>query len=291
MTQTELSAVAGDHSGDFDQIQLNDERENGGSRSVVQRALTILATFDYGRERQSLSEISRRAGLPIATTYRIVQRLAQWGALERSSGGSYRVGLRLWQIGSLASRSTDLQHVARPYMQDLFQLTRLNVHLAIRDGVDLVSVEHFRAAENHDDSFRFVGRAHSDKLHSTAIGLVLLAHAPGEVIRQVLAGPLPKFTANTCVDGAALEKLLGDIRRQGYAVSDRQTKVEHLGVAAPIMGPSGTVVAALSLTSTRRAFSVDSSAQSVVLAANGIARALREAWVNGNGRGTASRPA
>lgn len=254
------------------------------SRSVVHRALEILSTFDYGRERQSLSDISRRAGLPIATTYRIVRRLTEWGALERGAGGEYRIGLRLWQIGSLASRSTDLQHIARPFMQDLYQLTRLNVHLAIREGMELVSVEHFRSTEIEDDSFRFVGRAHVDKLHSTAIGLVLLAHAPAEIIDHVLTGPLPKFTANTYADRDSLHRLLPEIRRRGYAVSDRQTRVEHLGVAAPIMGPDGTIAAALSVTSTRRSFSIEGSSQAVVLAANGISRALRETWTRADSR-------
>jgi hypothetical protein len=72
------------------------------SRSVVDRALSILGTFQGNRSRQALSDISRNSGLPIATCYRIVQRLVEWGALERDGENRYRIGLRLWEVASRA---------------------------------------------------------------------------------------------------------------------------------------------------------------------------------------------
>lgn len=73
-------------------------------RSLVDRALSVLSAFDRQNRTLTLSDISRRSGLPLATTHRIVNRLLSWGALERSDEGSYSIGLRLWETGTLAPR-------------------------------------------------------------------------------------------------------------------------------------------------------------------------------------------
>ena len=101
----------------------DDDQVHGASRSVVDRALAILGTFQGGRARQALSDISRNSGLPLATCYRITQRLVEWGALERDAENRYRVGLRLWEVASLAPRAVGLQRLARPHLQDLYETT------------------------------------------------------------------------------------------------------------------------------------------------------------------------
>ena len=215
-----------------------------GTRSVVDRALSILGTFQGNRTRQALSDISRNSGLPIATCFRIVQRLVEWGALERDAENRYRVGLRLWEVASRAPRSVGLQRLVRPYLLDLYETTGYATHLAIREGVELVSIERFQNPRRIVRRPVIGGRY---QLHVTAIGQVLLAYAPPEIQEQVLEGELTAFTPNTYSDRATLERVLVDVRRNGYAVSDRQVDMAHVGVAAPIRGADGSVIAALSL--------------------------------------------
>jgi len=83
-------------------------------------------------------------------------------------------------------------------------------------------------------------------LHATGVGLVLLAHAPVDVQEQVLAAPLERYTDLTITDPVRLRRCLAEVRRAGYAVSDRQVTMDALSVAAPIRAPEG-VVAAISL--------------------------------------------
>src|ERR1041384_1895623 len=92
-------------------------------RSVLRRALCILGTFEDATTGMNLSELSRRSGVPLTTTHRIVTELHEWGALERDDSGSYRMGLRLWEVGALAPRSVGLQRIALPFMQDLYETT------------------------------------------------------------------------------------------------------------------------------------------------------------------------
>ena len=147
------------------------ERQDDGAgtdppRAVIDRALAIIGTFQGGRIRQSLSEISRRTGLPIATCHRIVQRLTEWGALERDAESRYRIGLRLWEVASLAPRAVGLQRLARPYLQDLYETTGYAAHLAIREGLELVSIERFQSPRRITQRPLVGGRY---PMHATAI--------------------------------------------------------------------------------------------------------------------------
>lgn len=247
--------------------------ESESPRSVVDRAFAIIATFQSGRVEQSLSELSRNSGVPVATAHRIVARLRQWGALERDGEGKYRIGLRLWEVASLAPRSMGLQRIARPYMQVLYEMTHHDVQLAIREGSELVSVERFENPRPSGSRPRVGGRY---VLHATAIGLVLLAHAPEDVQEAILSSELKRLTEHTCVDRAELAHALAETRCRGYALSDRQADLVHAGVAAPVMTPDGAVIAALSLVFAHGDAEEQSLIHQVLVTANGISRALRE---------------
>ncbi|NIR58228.1 MAG: helix-turn-helix domain-containing protein, partial [Gammaproteobacteria bacterium] len=69
----------------------------------MSRVTAILDAFDAGHSRLTLSDIARRSGLPLSTVHRLVAELEQWRALERDTEGGYRVGLRLYELGQLAS--------------------------------------------------------------------------------------------------------------------------------------------------------------------------------------------
>ncbi|MFI7066159.1 helix-turn-helix domain-containing protein [Kribbella sp. NPDC050124] len=80
--------------------------------SVSSRLLAVLRTFSHRTPLQTLSEISRRSGLPLTTTHRLVHELLQGGALEREDDGRYRIGLWLWELAALAPRGLGLREVA-----------------------------------------------------------------------------------------------------------------------------------------------------------------------------------
>lgn len=244
------------------------------SRSVVDRALAILGTFRGSRSAQTLSEISRHSGLPVATCYRIVQRLVAWGALERDSENRYRIGLRLWEVASRAPRSVGLQRLARPYLLDIYETTGYSTHLAVREGTELVSIERFTNPRRIERRPEVGGRY---RLHVTAIGQVLLAFAPEDVQAEVLAGELPAHTTRTYTDTDTLRRVLADIRHEGFAVSDRQVDIAHVSVAAPVRTGGGSVVAAISLASTEHPAPLRSMTDLVRLTATSISRALADA--------------
>jgi DNA-binding IclR family transcriptional regulator len=239
--------------------------------TVTGRVLRLLAAFSADRPELGLTELSRRAELPLTTTHRLVGELTEWGALERGEDGRYRVGLRLWEVGALAPRGLGLRESAMPFLEDLYEVTRQNVQLAVLDGTEVVYVERISGRGAVNVITRVGGRL---PLHATGVGLVLLAHADPELQEQVLAAPLKRYTAKTRCDPEEVRRALADVRRTGVAVSDGQIELIALSVAAPVHGARGDVVAALSVvvpaaTSDPRAY-----VPVVRAAARGISRAL-----------------
>jgi DNA-binding IclR family transcriptional regulator len=240
--------------------------------SVVDRTLLILSTFHEDCERLTLSDISRRSELPIATCHRIVQRLTAWGALERDQEHRYRIGLWLWEVASRAPRSVGLQRVARPYLLGLHEITGYGTHLTIRSGTELVSIEKFQK-RNRASHNPIVGERYP--LHATASGQVLLAYAPEGVRDEVITGRLQSFTQNTCTDPVALERIIMEVRQNGYAVSDRQMDTRHITVAAPVRDVKDRVVAALSILLTEDDADDKNMIHLVRLTARSVSRALK----------------
>ncbi|HEX5201504.1 IclR family transcriptional regulator [Paractinoplanes rhizophilus] len=244
----------------------------GETGPVLRRATQLLTAFTPERPALTLTQLARRAGLPLTTTHRLVGELVHCGLLERDPAGEYRVGLRLWEIASLAPRGLGLRERALPYMEDLFAVTRENVQLAVREGGESVYVERLAGRHAVPVLTRVGGRF---PLHPTGVGRVLLAHAPADVQESVLAGPLARFTPLTVTDPDALRKILADVRAHGFAVNDRQVTMDSLSVAAPIRAADGEVVAAVSIVVTAGTALPAALAPAVRATAQGITRALR----------------
>ena len=198
--------------------------------------------------------------------------------LERDEEGTFHIGLRLWEIASLAPRGLGLRELALPFMEDLFAVTQENVQLAVRDGLESVWVERIAGRGAVPVFTRVGGRF---PLYPTGVGRVLLAHAPTEVQEAVLAGPLETYTPLTVTSPEALRRVLGDVRAHGVAVNDRQVSMETLSVAAPVRGADGSVVAAVSIVVQAGSARPSALAPAVQATARGISRALRDAAVAG----------
>lgn len=242
----------------------------GPGVTVTSRVLAILRSFDSEHRSLSLTEVSRRTGLTLSTAHRLVGELAEWGALRRTSSGNFVIGRRLWDLGLLAPVQTGLRDVAAPFLQDLYGATAATVHLAVRDGTRALYVDRISGHTSVQAVSRVGGLF---PLHSTGVGKVLLAYAPAEVLRAVLAVPLARFTASTIVTPTMLEQQLRRIPRDGYAMTSEEMTLGACSVAVPV-AVGGTVIAALGIVVPNlcgRARLV----LAMQVAAQGIARSLR----------------
>jgi DNA-binding IclR family transcriptional regulator len=238
---------------------------------VAARVLSVFESFSAEHPLRSLSEISRHTGLPLTTAHRLVGELAGWGALERDLDGRYRIGLRLWEVASLAPRSVGLRQSALPFLEDVYEATHQHAQLAVLDGHEVVYLERISSRDAVHVVSRVGGRL---PLHATGVGLVLLAHADQAVQEAVLAQPLRRYTARTISSAAELRRMLADVRRDGYVISDGQIELVALSVAAPVHGPNDTVLAALSVVVPAKGSDPHTLVPVVRAAARGISRVL-----------------
>jgi DNA-binding IclR family transcriptional regulator len=239
--------------------------------SVSERVLDVLDAFSSERPALSLSELSRRTGIPLSSTHRIVAGLVRRGALERDGAGRYRVGLWVWEVASLSSHGMGLRESSMPFLEDLYEATHQNVQLAVLDVPDVVYLERISGRGAVNVVSRAGGRLPA---HATGVGLVLLAHAPAEVQEDMLAGPLKRYTDRTISSSSQLRRVLADVRRDGFAISDGQIELPALSVAAPVQGPGDHVVAAISVVVPSTGTDPRTLVPAVRAAARGISRAL-----------------
>jgi DNA-binding IclR family transcriptional regulator len=252
---------------------------SGGSavagQTVTGKVFAILGAFSPGESRLTLTRISRRSGLPLATVHRLTGELVRWGALERDDDGTFRVGVRLWELGSLAPIRTGLRELAIPYMEDLYEATHGNVQLAVLDGLDALFVEKISGRDSVPIVTRIGGRL---PLHGTGVGKVLLAYAPDEVLDGLLARGLERLTEHTIIDPDELRHNLDKVRKMGFAYTRDEMTMGSISVGAPVYGSHDTVVAAISIVIDSRSTDVARLAPVVRTAARGLSRRLHESW-------------
>ncbi|QPP09693.1 IclR family transcriptional regulator [Streptomyces bathyalis] len=246
----------------------NQARSTG---SVTGRALRVLEAFSPSAPVLTLTEISRRTALPLTTAHRLVNELADWGALERDPGGGYRIGLRLWEIAALAPRGLGLREIALPHLSDLARVTGENVQLAVREEMSVVYVERLAGRRSVPVLTRVGGRF---ALTPTSVGRVLLAYAPPDVQEVALAQRPVRYTERTECDPVRLRQALAEVRHTGVAVCERQVTMDSVSVAAPVHGEGNEVVAAVSVVAHIDSVQGHSLVPLVQVAASGISRAL-----------------
>lgn len=247
-------------------------REPG--RSVTSRVLSVFDAFDIDHPRLSLSDIARRTDLPLPTVHRLVRELVDWRWLERDEEGLYRIGLRLWEVGLLGRLSVRLREVALPFMQALYESTRENVQLAVRDGFDALYVEKLSGHASVPIVTRIGGRL---PMHATGVGKALLAFQPADFVRNYVARRLERPTPYTIIEPGRLRRDLEGVRRRGYAVTSEEMTIGSCSLAAPILDAQGRAVAAVSIVVHAGRIDPDKRAAPVQAAARSIAARLAAA--------------
>jgi DNA-binding IclR family transcriptional regulator len=209
--------------------------------SVSKRIFALLDTFDELHREQRLSDMARRASLPLATAHRLAANLVGWGGLVRAQDGRYSVGPRLWELGLLAPAREGLREIASPFLHDVYGATLATVHLAVRDGSRVLYLERVRG----NASIPVVSTVGTRlPMHATGVGKVLLAYAPQDVQLDVMAN-LTRVTPYTIVHLGRLRHELTRVRDDGYAQTNEEMSLGAASVAVPVRNASDDVVAAL----------------------------------------------
>ncbi|WP_222432083.1 IclR family transcriptional regulator [Leekyejoonella antrihumi] len=236
---------------------------------MTSRVLAVLGAFDADHRALTLTQIADRAGIPVPTAHRLVRELAGGGALERRDHGTYVVGQLLWDLGLLAPSQAGLREIASPFLHDIYGATLATVHLAVREGAEVLYI----ARLSGHQSVPVVSTVGSRlPMHCTGVGKVLLAFAPAEIQQQVF-GNLTRVTAYTITQPGRLEHELGRVRETGFAQTHEEMSLGACSVAVPVMA-SGTAVASVGIVVRSLRTDRDRLVAALTVAAKGIERSI-----------------
>jgi IclR family transcriptional regulator, acetate operon repressor len=210
----------------------------------VDRAVTILEILARRRE-AGVTEIAAELGVHKSTAFRLVVVLEDHGLVEQATErGKYRLGFGVVRLAGSAAAQLDLAQESQAACEDLVEAVGETANVAILDEGWATNISEVRG-EAAVVSQSWVGRR--TPLHATSSGKVLLAFQPKGEREQILARPLEAFTTQTVIEADLLRVELAQIRERGWSSTCEELEVGLNAVAAPIRGPGGSVVAAVSV--------------------------------------------
>lgn len=206
-------------------------------QSIV-KAFRLLDCFAQAKHPLSLHELSQLTGWPKSSIHGQLCALRECGAVEQSAAdGKYRLGMRLFELGSVVSSGWDVIAAGMPHMQDIAFGSGKSAYIATLSGGESLVLGAAEAA----GALRVVAEKGARMpLHATGPGKVLLAFLSPAECRRILAETnLQAFTPHTITDMRQMNQELAHIRALGYAIENGEYHIGLRGVAAPIYDVDG----------------------------------------------------
>jgi IclR family transcriptional regulator, carbohydrate utilization repressor len=213
---------------------------------VLERSFALLETLAAQPEPVSLKEIAERTGLHPSTAHRILNDLTIGRFVDRPAAGSYRLGMRLLELGNLVKARLDVREAALGPMRELHKVTHQPVNLSMRQGDEIVYIERTYSERSGMQVVRAIG-GHAP-LHLTSVGKLFLAHEdPARVRAYATRTGLTGHTRNSITDLARLERELAGVRATGVARDDEELELGVRCMAAGVYDDQGKLLAGLSV--------------------------------------------
>jgi DNA-binding IclR family transcriptional regulator len=221
-----------------------DEQKN--PIQVIERMMRLLEVLAQHPEPLGLKQIAQYTSLHPSTAHRILAAMTADRVVDRVEPGSYRLGMRLLELGNLVKSRISVRELALPLMRELHSQTGETANLSVRHDDEIVYVERTSSGRSAMRVVHVIGaRA---PLHVTAAGkLFLLEDGFARARDYAKRSGLAVHTPNTLANAAALERELERIQRQGWATDNEEAELGVRCVAAGIRDDAGNLVAALSL--------------------------------------------
>ncbi|QDC26440.1 IclR family transcriptional regulator [Georgenia yuyongxinii] len=205
------------------------------------RAFQLLELMASNGGSMALSELSHQSGLPLPTTYRVVNSMVSEGYVRRLQERGYALGPRLIGLGAVASRM--LGACADPFIEELVEAVGETAGVAALDGE---SAAYIAQAPSRFAMRMSIEVGHRSPLHCTAAGKVILAQLPPSQVKHLLARTeLQRYTPRTISSFPELKEELATVAKQGFAVDDGESEKGLRSIAVSV--PEAPVPMALSV--------------------------------------------
>ena len=206
----------------------------------------MLKSFATPDEWVTSSELSRRAKLPDASGYRLIQTLEELGAVTRGPKGRYRPGMLLVSLSEKVIISDLLHEAGREIVEAVAKRLDATVHVGIFEGG---MVTYVTKVSTPNSFVLHTRRGAQLEAYCSGLGKILLAALPDDDLDTfIMEGELVALTPNTIVEPSKLRAHLEDVRRAGFAMDNREIRSDMCCLAVPILHPQGRTIAAISAT-------------------------------------------
>lgn len=254
-------------------------RSRGAGRepsvAVLGKALAVLDALANARE-ATTSEVAQMLDEPRSSVYRLLNTLDALGLVEAGNHrGTYRLGLKLFELGSAVLSRLDVRSAAVEPMRRLNEDTGETVFLCLRRGREAVCIERMDGSRAASMALKLGG---SLPLHCGAAPISLLAAERRSAWdAYVQGGEMKNFRTGEPIPADAVIAALEEARRTGVAVSDEDLTGGFAALGAPVFDYRGEVPAAISISAMRQSILGSDEARirdSLLQAANEISRNL-----------------
>jgi len=213
---------------------------------VIERMFALIDVLASREEPMALKDISEQTGLHPSTTHRILNDLTIGRFVDRPEAGSYRLGMRLLELGNLVKARLNVRDAALAPMRELHRLTQQPVNLSVRQGDEIVYIERAYSERSGMQVVRAIGgRA---PLHLTSTGKLFLASEDTQRVRAYATRTgLPGHTRNSITQLPMLERELSKARQYGIARDNEELELGVRCMAAGVFDDQGQLVAGLSI--------------------------------------------
>jgi IclR family transcriptional regulator, carbohydrate utilization repressor len=172
---------------------------------VIGRMFALLEILASREEPVSLKEISEKSGLHPSTAHRILNDLACGRFVDRPQAGSYRLGMRLLELGNLVKARLSVRDAALSPMRELHKLIQQPVNLSVRQSDEIVYIERAYSERSGMQVVRAIGgRA---PLHLTSTGKLFLAADDAPRVRPTPrerdCRAIPRTASRSCLRSSA----------------------------------------------------------------------------------------
>jgi DNA-binding IclR family transcriptional regulator len=217
-----------------------------GSLKSVRKALQIFELFTTDTPELSISDLVRKLSMPKVSVYRFLRVLMKSSFISQDrQTKKYRLGIKIFELGSIVLRNFDLREVAFPLIVELSKRSGETVHLGVLDNQQVISIEGVESDQSLRISLPIGKRVY---LHSTGIGKAILAFLPEQEVKEIVRQKgLPRFTNNTIIHFDQLMKEIQFIKKRGYAIDNEENEPGIRCVAAPILDVNKQVMASISI--------------------------------------------
>src|ERR1700683_442363 len=212
----------------------------------LDRAVALLDLLGESEGPLSLSDVCERMELHKSTAHRAPMVLERTGLIERTPENRFRLGLKLYELGSRAIEQIDLRARVHPWFRRLSAQVGETVHLGVLQTASVVYLDNVEPNNRRVWLASRVGA--SNPVYCTAMGKAMLAFLPADEAAEIISRiRYTRFTPRTLVTPEALQRSLDRVRRRGYAIDDEEVECGVRCIGAPILNESGRPVAAVSV--------------------------------------------